>query len=161
MAEALGAISAVVNVVQFAGQILVSGYGFIQKVKEALLELSSLLSEVAILHPLLGRLQTEATEDDGSGIQTALQSLAKEGVFETCQKLFHEVDSAIRACEQGEQSMKNLGRWLKWPFKEKETKRTMQELVKVRESISLALDIDLRYPLIFIRGDYCDRKFIC
>lgn len=154
MAEVLGTVSAVVNIVQFAGQILVSGYGFIHKVRGAPIELSRLLSEVAILHSLLDRLRTEvAGDDDGSGMQTAFQSLEKEGIFESCQKLFHDVDNAIRACQQSsEHSIKNIGRRLKWPFKEKETKRMMQELAKVRETVSLALDIDMRYLLISIQN---------
>ena len=145
MAEVIGAASAVTQIVQFAGQILVSGYGFLRKVNGAPAELSRLLSEVAIIHSLLDQLQLAVVEDINSGTETSLQALEKEGVFESCQKLLGVVNTAIQKCEQSsQQSVKNLGRRLKWPFQEKDTKTTMQQLAQLRESISLALNLDLR-----------------
>ena len=59
MAE-LGLIASVVGLVQFSGEILVAGYGFIAKVSRAPTEMRGLLVESAGLNCLLGQLQLMA-----------------------------------------------------------------------------------------------------
>ena len=57
MAEALGAASAVITLLEATGELLVAGYSYLQKVKKAPYELRLLLNEVSAIDVLLDRIR--------------------------------------------------------------------------------------------------------
>jgi len=134
----VGVAASVIQLVQFSGDILISGYGFIAKVSRAPVELRELLAESAALNSILAQLQSlgESSVDPDD----ALQSLQKLGVFKECHDLLALIERSITACQQVEgSSARNLGRRLIWPFKERETKEAMQRFHRLRGLLSTAV----------------------
>lgn len=146
MAEIIGSVSAVVSLVEFSGKILSLGYGYLSKVSRAPSEVRLLLSEVANLNVLLGRLQAFAEDAFDPSDSTVLQSLAHLGIFKSCEKLLGSVYTIIDTCQRLDgQDVKNFGKRLIWPFKERETKDTMQQLGRLRDTLTAALAADSAY----------------
>lgn len=143
--EALGAAATVVQLISFTGEVLSKGYSFLSKVQKAPSEIRSLLREVANLNALLDQLQSLSIEVGAEKVETqnALQTLENLGVFEDCSRLMHVVKKSLKTCEQIEgHEMSNFGKKLVWPFKEKETKDTMVQLGRLRETLSAAVVVD-------------------
>jgi precorrin-6B methylase 1 len=141
--EAAGAASALVGLIAFSGDVLCAGYGYIHKVSKAPAEMRMLLSEVASLNMLFSRLQVLAEDSKDSLFDSALKSLDELGVFRDCVKLIKSVQESVDKCrEVNGEEMRNLGRRLLWPFKEKETKDTIKQLERLRDTISTALAVD-------------------
>ena len=141
MAEILGAVGAVASVVQlvqFSGDILTAGYGFIGKVSKAPTELRQLLAESAGLNSILAQLQFLG--ESSTHPNDELQSLQELGVFKECHDLFALIQRALDACKQVPgHDVKNFGRRLVWPFKERETKEAMQSLHRLRGLLTTAV----------------------
>ena len=144
MAELIGAVSAIASLVDFSGKILVFGYGFIAKVARAPTEVRTMLTEVASLNVVLAQMQAlVADEKDEERVQTTLQTLALFGCVSICRDLLQSIESSIKACEhENGHNIKNFGKRLLWPMKERETKDMLQRLTSVREKLSAALAID-------------------
>lgn len=144
MAEIIGAASAIVGLVEISGKILKVGYSYLDKVAKAPAEMRALLSDVAYINVLLDRLQTLANQDGGSPMgMTTLQTFAHLGVFESCKSLLKTVENSVRTCEQLQgHDIKNFGKKLIWPFKESETKSTLEQLGRLKDTLSAALTVD-------------------
>lgn len=141
--EAMAAGSALIGIISFSGEVLCAGYGYLTKVAKAPVEIRMYLSEVASLNMLLDQLQMLSVQDKGSQTNYAVTTLAELGVFRDCEKLLSTVNASIEKCRQFEgKDMKNLGRALLWPFKEKDTKETINQLARLRDTISTALAVD-------------------
>jgi hypothetical protein len=144
--EAVGSAATILQVVSFAGSILASGYGYLSKVKKAPSEIRSLLRETASLKALLHELYALVDDSEDAidkNQSNALDALFRLGVFEDCQSMMKVVERSIQACQHIEgQEMRNLGRRVIWPFQEKETKSTMSQLARLRESLSAAVSVD-------------------
>lgn len=147
--EALGAAATVVQLVSFTGDVLIKGYSFLSKVQRAPSEIRALLREVASLNALLDQLQSLASAPDAiiaeekEENRNALQTLEHLGVFEDCSMLMHVVEKRLKTCEQIDgHEARNLGKKLIWPFKEKETKDTMVQLGRLKETLSAAVAVD-------------------
>ncbi|MCJ1475156.1 hypothetical protein MMC13_003816 [Lambiella insularis] len=144
MAEIIGTISAVTTLVEFSGEILSLGYGYVAKVARAPTELRHLLREIANINIFLDQLQHLAGQDgnDPAG-NTALLSLSNRGEFAACEELLRHVDSSLSICRSKEgQDLKNFGKRLLWPLREHETKNLMQQLTCMRDTLSAALALD-------------------
>ena len=102
-----------------------------------------LLSEVANINVLLGRMQDLAQGLDGPNAKSALRLLATQGTFETCETLLKTAEKCLESCKQADsQRLKNFGRALKWPLMEREMKDTMRQLRIVQDQITTALKVD-------------------
>jgi hypothetical protein len=140
--EVLGSSATIIQLVSFSGQVLVLGYGYLSKVRNAPSEIRSLLRETANLNALLDQLQ-DLVEQGNGGAKGALEMLAKLGVFAECERLIKVVEKGIKACEQVEgEAVRNLGKKIVWPFKEKETKDTLVQLGRLRETLNAAVIVD-------------------
>jgi hypothetical protein len=134
--------SSVAGLLTLSGAILSNGYSYVSKVAKAPKELRLLLSESAALDTLLDQLQLMVDGDDQVATG-ALQKLAQVGAFEEGKTLLQIVQNSIRACEQVQgHGVSNLGRRLMWPFKEKETKETIQRFRDLRDTLTSAVSID-------------------
>lgn len=150
--EAVAGAATIVQLLGFSGKLLVSGYSFLSRVHQAPGEIRSLLREVANLNALLDQLQSLAAETPISSklekagkedSRNALQILEGLDVFADCSKLMQVVMRTLKTCEQAEgRQIKNLGKKLLWPFKEKETKDLMAQLGRLREALSAAVVVD-------------------
>ena len=136
---AVAAVSSVLQLVQFSAEILTSGYSFIAQASRAPAELRELLSESAGLNCILAQLQFIAESSESPN--DALQSLQKLGVFKECHDLLTTVKRSLDTCQQMQgNDMRNFGRRLVWPFKERETREAMQRLHRLRGLLSTAVD---------------------
>jgi hypothetical protein len=141
--EAAASAATILQLVSFTGEVLVAGYDFLSKVQKAPSEIRSLLKETAILNALLDQLQTLITEEASPHIMSALETLTSLDVFSDCRSLTKVVLQSIKGCEKvSGQGARNFGRRLLWPFKEKDTKQTLQQLGRLREALSAAVVVD-------------------
>jgi hypothetical protein len=141
--EVAGSAATILQLVSFTGEILVAGYGYLSRVQKAPPEIRSLLKEAANLNALLDQLQALVTEDPSPHVISAIETLTYLDVFGNCRSLMKVVLKSIKECEQiSGQGARNFGRRLLWPFKEKETKETMQQLGRLREALSAAVVVD-------------------
>jgi hypothetical protein len=141
--EALGSAATVVQLISFTGDVLVRGYSFLSKVKRAPSEIRVLLRETGNLNALLGELQELAFEEQKGESMGALQMLDRLGIFTDFEKLMRVVEKNIKTCEQIDgEKVKNLGKKMLWPFKEKETKDVVEQLARLREALSAAVAVD-------------------
>jgi hypothetical protein len=141
--EVAGSAATILGLISFTGEVLVAGYGYLSKAQKAPAEIRSLLKETANLNALLDQLQALVVENTNPHVIDALETLNYLDVFGDCKILMKIVLKSIKACEQvSGQSARNLGRKLLWPFKEKETKETVQQLQRLRETLSAAVAVD-------------------
>jgi hypothetical protein len=100
MAEIVGVIASVAQLVQFSGTLLAGGYGFLSKVARAPSEIRSILMETAATNSLLGQLQG-ITDNTSQPVQDdALQALERAGVFQECQATLNHIRGTLDKCEQ-------------------------------------------------------------
>lgn len=143
MAEVVGVIASVAQLLHLSGTLLASGYGFLSKVSNAPAELRGLLTETAAVNSLLGQLQFIANSEAIAPDHDGLQALERLGVFEECQSALAFVGTALTACQQIEgKRLKNFGRRLLWPFKEKDTKDALQRIHRLRGVLANALEVN-------------------
>ncbi|KAI4957635.1 hypothetical protein J4E86_004774 [Alternaria arbusti] len=141
MAEIVGTVASVAQLVQLSGALLAGGYDFLSKVARAPSEIRSLLTETAAVNSLLAQLQQIADTSPKAAADDALQALERVGVFQECQSTLKSIERALAKCEQvNGQDAKNFGRKLMWPFKEKETKDALQRLHRTRGLLANAIE---------------------
>jgi hypothetical protein len=143
MAEIIGAVASVAQLVQFSGALLAGGYGFLSKVARAPLEIRSLLTETAAMNSLLGQTQVVAESPIDPASQDALKSLERLGILEECRTLLEFIAKALVRCQQeADKDLQNMVKRLKWPFKEKETKDALERLHRLRGVLANAVGVD-------------------
>lgn len=141
MAEIVGTAASVVQLVQLSGALLAGGYSFLSKVARAPTEIRSLLTETAAINGLLGQLQLITDSTPKPAANDALQALERIGVFQECHSTLKSIEKALAKCEQVHgQDVRNFGRRLVWPFKEKETKDALQRLHHLRGLLANAIE---------------------
>ncbi|KAJ0108932.1 nkyrin repeat protein [Diaporthe amygdali] len=150
--EAIGAASAIAGIVSLSGGILAKGYTFLASVHRAPQELRELLCEAAALNSVLNQLQTLLEEDHHGSFQqdtnetrkSGLKDIADTGVLHECTESLLLVDRSVQRCQQIRgQDLRNLGKRVMWPFKEKETKEALARLSRIRGHLTAALTVDM------------------
>jgi hypothetical protein len=143
MAEVVAVIASVAQLVHLSGTVLAGGYGFLSQVARAPTEIRSLLTEAAAVNSLLGQLQLIADTESDPATKNALSILVGLGAFQECRAILSFVQNALTRCQQqAGKDVKNFGRRLTWPFKEKETKDAMQRLHRLRSVLANAVEVD-------------------
>lgn len=144
--EAVGSAATILQLLSFTADVLVAGYSYLSKVKRAPREISLLLKETAELNALLCQFESLVSNDTGSHVIGALETMQFLGVFEDCKMLVNVVLRLIKMCEQndGQLAMNSVKR-IMWPFKEKEVKQTLQQLARVKDTLSAAVAVDSVY----------------
>ncbi|KAB2106734.1 hypothetical protein AG0111_0g5394 [Alternaria gaisen] len=141
MAEIVGTVASVTQLVQLSGALLAGGYSFLSKVARAPSEIRGLLTETAAVNSLLAQLQQIADSVPKNASDDVLQALERVGVFQECQTILKLIEKALAKCEQvNGQDARNLGKKLMWPFKEKEAKDALQRLHHMRGLLANAID---------------------
>lgn len=141
MAEVIGIVASVVQLVQLSGQLLAGGYGFLSKVSRAPTEIRSLLTESAAINSLLSQLEVIAESTPKSIPHDPLVTLQRLGVLEECKEVLQAIQQTIKKCEQVyKHEAKNFGKRLLWPFKEKEAKDSLDRLYRLRSLLANAVE---------------------
>jgi hypothetical protein len=143
MAEVVGVVASVAQLVHLSGTLLAGGYSFLSKVARGPIEIRGLLTEVAAVNSLLSQLQLIADAPSDPTTEQALSSLARLGVLQECKILLEFIELALARCKQeAGKDFQNFGKRLKWPFKEKETKDALQRLHQLRGVLANAVEVD-------------------
>ncbi|KAF2869516.1 hypothetical protein BDV95DRAFT_498197 [Massariosphaeria phaeospora] len=141
MAEVVGAVASVTQLISLSGTLLAGGYGFLSRVARAPSEIRGLLTETAAINSLLGQLQAIAESTTKPASDDALQALVSLGIFEECRTTLGLIEKALADCKQIHgKEVKSFGRRLIWPFKEKETKDAMHRLHHLRGLLANAVE---------------------
>ncbi|EXK34563.1 hypothetical protein FOMG_09952 [Fusarium oxysporum f. sp. melonis 26406] len=98
MAEAVGIAAAVMQLTQLAVQVLATGYAFLAKLSKAPSEVRQLLTEVAALDYILGRLQALAsTTPAEAAADNMVLALQQAGVLTDCKDMLQHAPSGPNA----------------------------------------------------------------
>lgn len=149
--EAVGAASAIAGLISLSGGILAKGYTFLATVHRAPQELRELLCEAAALNSVLNQLQGLVEQHDSfeKDVDTeirrpGLRHMVDVGVLHECTESLLVVDRSVHRCQQIQgQELRNLGKRIIWPFKEKETKEALARLGRIRGHLTAALTADI------------------
>lgn len=143
MAEAIGLVASVAQLISLSGALLAGGYSFLSTISRAPAEIRTLLTETAAVNSLLGQLQLISEDSTAPASRDALQSLERLGVLQECRDTLDFVQRVLEKCQhEVGKDVQNFGRRLKWPFKEKETKDALQRLHNLRSVLANAVEID-------------------
>jgi adenosylmethionine-8-amino-7-oxononanoate aminotransferase len=111
MAEIVGTVASVTQLVQLSGALLAGGYSFLSNVARAPSEIRGLLTETAAVNSFLAQLQQIADSVPKNASEDALQALERVGVFQECQTILKSIEKALAKCEQDNgQDARNLGK---------------------------------------------------
>ncbi|SCO84451.1 related to RSA4-WD-repeat protein required for maturation and efficient intra-nuclear transport [Fusarium oxysporum] len=139
MAEALGVASSVIAVVDLSAKVFSLCLQYSQEVKNAKDDIERLRKEVAAFQDSTKKLQALVEGPRGKELSTSQQlvSAIEDGRLKL-EKLGQQLQPPTHR-----KVMSRLGaRAFKWPFESKDVERTIQNLERCRENISLALNID-------------------
>ena len=141
--EAVAAVATIAQLVEFSGEILVLGYGFLARVSAAPTEIRILLIEVANVNVILDRIHGLANDHDTSHLQVTTGKLIQLGALDNCRLYLEWTQACLEKCRQVDgQSLANVGRKLKWAFVEKDVKRMIDQLRRLQAQIDQAINLD-------------------
>ena len=142
--DAVSAASAIAALISLSGAIVAQSYQYISSVRGAPRELRLLISEVAALNELLDQLQNLATVTDGNSVTKVFETFSRSGGITTCTELFKDVETSVHTCiHVNGQNKRNAAKSLLWPFKERETRDTLQKLDRMKSTLNAAVSLDL------------------
>jgi hypothetical protein len=139
--SAIGLVSSVAQVGEFAGQVLLKLYRYYVDVKEGPARAAELREEVGFALSQLNAICSALN----SGTITTFNLSEMRTAASRFQKVLEKIDTRIQPeCLQG------FGK-LKWPFKKEDNAQLIAEIETCKSGFSLALNIDQRYfPATFI-----------
>jgi hypothetical protein len=145
MGEVLGGASAIAGLISLSGTVLAEGYAYVASVRRAPKELRELLCESAALDTVLDQLQGLIDESQGIESESArLKDLAQSESIKECKESLLLVQRSISQCQQVKgEGVRNLGKRVVWPFKEKETKEVLARLSRIRGHLATILTVDM------------------
>lgn len=147
-AEAVGIAASLASLVELSGKIVAAGYGYISKVAHAPSRMRMVLSEVASVNLVLGRLEEHVATTSASTSASVLDALTHNGIFKDCSSILRNIDSTIQICmaeTQAHSSRHEVKAFMKraiWPMKEKETEEVLRHLDRLRSVLSDATTQD-------------------
>ncbi|RKK65198.1 hypothetical protein BFJ69_g16501 [Fusarium oxysporum] len=139
MAEALGVASSVIAVVDLSAKVFSLCLQYSREVKNAKDDIERLREEVATFQATTKKLQILVEGPRGKELSTSqqLKSAIEDG-RSRLEKLAQQLQPPTHR-----KVMSRFGaRAFKWPFESKDVEETTQNLLRCRENISLALNID-------------------
>lgn len=159
--EAVAAVATIVQLVEFSGQILVHGYGFLARVSAAPNEIRILLTEVANVNVVLDRVRGLANDPNVGHLQITTDKLIQLGALDNCRVQLNRTQECLEKCKQVDgQGLANVGRKLKWAFMEKDVKSMIDQLRRLQAQIDQAINLDsalVLSPLLGLRNPaHCD-----
>lgn len=141
--EAVAAIATIVQLVEFSGEILVHGYGFLARVSAAPNEIRILLTEVANVNVILDRVRGLANDPDVGHLQITTDKLIQLGALDSCRVQLKRIQECLGKFKQVDgQGLANIGRKLKWALIEKDVKCMIDQLRRLQAQIDQAINLD-------------------
>ncbi|EXL39972.1 hypothetical protein FOCG_17422 [Fusarium oxysporum f. sp. radicis-lycopersici 26381] len=139
MAEALGVASSVIAVVDLSAKILSLCLQYSREVKNAKDDIDRLHKKVAAFQNTTEKLKALLEEPRGRELKTSQQLLS---VIEDGRSRLEKLEQQLQPPTHRKVMSRFGARAFKWPFECKDVEGIIQNLVRCRENISLALNID-------------------
>jgi hypothetical protein len=140
--DGLSSAASVIAVIQLTGSLVKLCGGYIQEVKDARDEISTLQRAIAGLQGTLQDLQEFLQSNDGNALPTSSQLGSN---IADCLSHLRDLEERLDP-GKAKKLMKRFGvRALKWPLKRREVQGVIQNLEKYKSSFLLSLQVDQRY----------------
>jgi hypothetical protein len=133
--SAAGLASTIVQISEFAGQVLLKLYRYYIDVKEGPTRAAELREEVGFALSQLNLLYSALN----SGTITTFNLSEMRAATSRFHRVLEKIDKPIQP-----ESLQGFGR-LKWPFKKEDNERLIAEIERCKSGFTLALNIDQRY----------------
>ena len=155
--EAVAAVATIAQLVEFSGQILAHGYGFLARVSGAPNEIRNLLAEVANVNLILDRVHELTKESQDNDVQTTVDRLIDIGALDNCRDQLQRSQKCLEDCKPtGGHGVANIGRKIRWAIVEKDVRNMIEQLRALQAQISQAISLDtalVSMPLFDLRLD--------
>ncbi|KAG7412993.1 Vegetative incompatibility protein HET-E-1 [Fusarium oxysporum f. sp. rapae] len=139
MAEALGVVSSVIAVVDLSAKVFSLCLQYSREVKNAKDDIKRLRVEVATFQVTTKKLQILVEEPRGKELSASQQL---KSAIEDGRSRLEKLEQQLQPPTHRKVMSRFGARAFKWPFECKDVEGTIQNLVRCRENISLALNID-------------------
>jgi len=127
-----------ITICQVAGKIIQLGIGYTQSTRELPTEVRLLISEIALLSSILNSLCSSLqSETYGSAAHISLDLL--EGPIQECKGQLEELYESLVKYQGAGSKLKNIGKLLKWPMKEQETREWITRMERYKTAFSMVL----------------------
>lgn len=140
--SALGVVSSVIAIWQLTGTVVSQGYSYIGALKDAPKELKALVYELTSLYDVLSVLKGQleiAQATPGNNPSSALELLDQPGgPLKSCGEILKRVQKRLGKLV----GTPKLGDYLVGPFKDKDIKRDIERLERLKSVFQLALGAD-------------------
>ncbi|KAJ5993065.1 hypothetical protein N7451_008789 [Penicillium sp. IBT 35674x] len=137
--DALSSAASVIAIIQLTGSLVKLCGGYIQEVKDARDEISTVQQAIAGLQGTLQALHNFLQRNDGKALPTSLRLVSK---VTHCLSDLRSLEARL-APGKGKKLMRKVGfRALKWPLKRAEVEGIIQNLERYKSSFILSLQVD-------------------
>ena len=154
MADPLSIAASIAGLLALCGKIISEGYTFANSVHNCPKELPLYLQEISLLSAVFAQFTALASANTQPA--SALQQVVASSATTDCEQLLKVVENTVKQCQQIQrQRGNNLRKALIWPFKERETKETLERLRHFRDHFGVALSVDAWCVLQDLWGVNC------
>ncbi|KAL8765077.1 MAG: hypothetical protein Q9209_007738 [Squamulea sp. 1 TL-2023] len=152
MAEALGLTAGIIAVLQITQSVLSVCYDYSAALKGASWELTKAKDELEGLRSVLQALEplmreAEVTDPADNPKMPTLEALCRPGsVLQTCAAEMQQLEKKLKVPGWSEHlgpKRKAFLQSLRWPLQEGETRKTLERIARFRDTLGLALDVDV------------------
>ena len=148
MAEALALASSVVAIIQIADRVISLCKWYIETARDAPADIRAILIETSTTKSILETLHFLDSCDDG--LSATLSSLVGDGgpvegcrrAIEGLEGLFPSDGVPVDGNRSKTQKIDHALKVLAWPFKEKKAKKLLEELIRYKTTINLAVSTE-------------------
>lgn len=140
MAEALGVASGVIAVIDMSAKVLNICGNYLSQAKAAKDDIRKLATQVTLVSATAYRVQELVNGPGGRALTTSAEL---KSALEQTFLILEELEESL-----GPSTMHRFGKTaLEWPFKSKWVEKTIANLARYQDIISLALTVDQTYAL--------------
>lgn len=147
MADPLSIFGSIAGLLSLGGSILMHGITYTVSVRDSPDALRQLLGEISRLNAVLGQINQLVSTDNGSteSQRQRLSEVITKESLRTGTELLNSVLGSIKSCQRirGE-GIKNVGKALIWPFKERDVQTTVERFRRLIGTYESALQVESR-----------------
>ena len=138
MANALGLVAGIVSVLQLSDVVI----RYLNEVKNASKDCTSLILEISSTSGILGSLEKLVAEQGGEAADTWLPTVRLLGAHGGPLDLYREALKRIKELLEPSVKIRKLGDHFIWPFNRKEAQRLFEKIKRQHNLFSIALVSD-------------------
>lgn len=149
MAEAVGLAGSIAGLVTIAFQVSKAGYEYIGSVKNAQADVKELFNEISSLKKILEPLQKP---EEASKLADTPESDPAAPLLAECERFLVKLNDGLQPKGRSQRLFGTLRlskNSLKWPFKEKETRKGLDMIQRLKGTVVLKLQMSVITHLWF------------